>query len=329
MSFPVVLLPTAAPFAAVCRTLVLLMLFSAGMQQSCVVASAGESRPSIQATTEVDWKQPVVQVGKAIKTLSDLHALAAVEGIPLSAIETRFEELQALLTERTLVRQFLETQKLATPQGSIDRFLGVMKQRTDSQEQWQELLGELGTTQEQLVDQYTTKILWLRYIEKRTDDQELIERFQANQPHFDGTKVTARQIYLPQTLGEPEATAQLQQIRSQVLAGEFTFEQAAQQFSKSPSAAQGGLLGTFPYNGRMPLELTSICFGLKADEISSPVKTSFGYHLMKVDAILPGPFSFEDVRRNVLADLAETRWQQMVTKLRRQTKVVTFGQSGN
>lgn len=59
-----------------------------------------------------------------------------------------------------------------------------------------------------------------------------------------------------------------------------SFEELAQRFSKCPSAAQGGDLGLFG-RGRMVEAFEDAAFTLKVDEISSPVRTRFGYHLIK------------------------------------------------
>ena len=59
----------------------------------------------------------------------------------------------------------------------------------------------------------------------------------------------------------------------------MSFEEAAQKYSKCPSAAQGGSLGSFT-RGRMVPEFEEAAFQLKVGEISEPVKTQFGYHLI-------------------------------------------------
>lgn len=59
-----------------------------------------------------------------------------------------------------------------------------------------------------------------------------------------------------------------------------TFEDLAAKFSKCPSGQQGGDLGEFG-RGRMVPEFEEAAFGLEVEQVSSPVKTQFGYHLIK------------------------------------------------
>ena len=58
------------------------------------------------------------------------------------------------------------------------------------------------------------------------------------------------------------------------------FEDLAQKFSKCPSGRQGGDLGEFG-RGRMVPSFEEAAFGLEVDQVSGPVQTQFGYHLIK------------------------------------------------
>lgn len=59
-----------------------------------------------------------------------------------------------------------------------------------------------------------------------------------------------------------------------------SFEELAKDFSKCPSGQSGGDLGEFG-KGQMVAPFEEACFGLEVNEISKPVKTQFGYHLIK------------------------------------------------
>jgi peptidyl-prolyl cis-trans isomerase C len=59
-----------------------------------------------------------------------------------------------------------------------------------------------------------------------------------------------------------------------------SFSEMAQKFSKCPSGKTGGDLGEFS-KGRMVPSFEEAAFSLDVDQVSGPVQTQFGYHLIK------------------------------------------------
>lgn len=59
-----------------------------------------------------------------------------------------------------------------------------------------------------------------------------------------------------------------------------TFDELAQKFSLCPSGRRGGDLGEFG-RGRMVAPFEEAAFALEINEVSKPVKTQFGYHLIQ------------------------------------------------
>jgi peptidyl-prolyl cis-trans isomerase C len=62
-------------------------------------------------------------------------------------------------------------------------------------------------------------------------------------------------------------------------AGE-SFESLAQKFSSCPSKARGGDLGKFG-RGKMVPSFEEAAFALEVNQVSAPVRTQFGYHLIQ------------------------------------------------
>lgn len=76
------------------------------------------------------------------------------------------------------------------------------------------------------------------------------------------------------------------EVRQKVLAGAVTFEQAAEIYSDDPRAKEGGPLGRFE-KGELDPDLEGPAFALGAGEVSQPVRTRFGFHLLKAVATDP------------------------------------------
>ncbi len=69
-------------------------------------------------------------------------------------------------------------------------------------------------------------------------------------------------------------------LREEILAGK-PFEDAAAEVSLCPSGANGGDLGYFG-KGQMVKEFEDAAFSMEIGEISNPIKTQFGWHLIKL-----------------------------------------------
>jgi peptidyl-prolyl cis-trans isomerase C len=105
-------------------------------------------------------------------------------------------------------------------------------------------------------------------------EEEMKDFYEQNQDRFEkGEEVTASHI-LVKTEDEAKAA------RERVVGGE-AFGDVAQDVSTCPSKERGGDLGAFS-KGRMVPEFEQVAFDMEVDEISEPVKTQFGYHIIKV-----------------------------------------------
>ena len=70
------------------------------------------------------------------------------------------------------------------------------------------------------------------------------------------------------------------ELKKRIDSGE-SFEKLAAEYSKCPSAKRGGALGTFG-RGQMVKPFENAAFNLDVGQVSDPVKTNFGWHLIKV-----------------------------------------------
>ncbi len=78
-----------------------------------------------------------------------------------------------------------------------------------------------------------------------------------------------------------ETDSQASEILQDIKEGKITFEDAAKRSSKCPSGVRGGDLGYFG-RGAMVKEFEDVAFSTAKGEISFPMKTQFGWHLIKI-----------------------------------------------
>lgn len=106
-----------------------------------------------------------------------------------------------------------------------------------------------------------------------------------------GEKIYPRHILikLEATPDDEKATVEkLKKIREKILSGEITFEEAAKKYSQDKTTAdKGGDLGWFQVDQFQVEEFKNTIKHLKVGEISQPVKTKFGYHLIRLDEHQP------------------------------------------
>lgn len=107
---------------------------------------------------------------------------------------------------------------------------------------------------------------------------------------------------------------------AKIKAGEITFEDAAKQFSTCPSGKEGGLLGDFG-RGQMVPEFDEACFSMEPGELRGPVRTQFGYHIIRLNSKgAPKPMNLseirEQLREKLLADKQKAAYQSKINQLK-------------
>lgn len=130
-------------------------------------------------------------------------------------------------------------------------------------------------------------------------DEEVLKYYNENQEAFkEPANVTAKHILI-----DSEELAK--EIKEKIALNELTFEEAAAKYSSCPSKEQGGNLGSFS-KGMMVPEFEEVAFVLPIGEVSEPVKTQFGYHLIKVDTKNEAKAaSFDEVKNKIVQQLIQ------------------------
>ncbi len=183
---------------------------------------------------------------------------------------------------------------------------------------FEEMLRKQNTTEEFLRKRIADQLL----IEKITEtlfgtetmvsDEELQAYFKQHSDEFiRPVRVHAYQIVVPT---QEEAS----KIRQEIVAGQITFESAARKYSLSPDAAKGGDLGFFSKDEK--ISAFNKAFALSVGEVSSPIQSQYGVHLLKVIEKQPSKkLAFAEAKDDIVRALKKVKevsiYKEWVTKL--------------
>lgn len=186
-------------------------------------------------------------------------------------------------------------------QGGEQAFLGEMinqkmiylEAKENKLEESDEFKRQFETVKENLLTQIAIKKI-IDSVE--VSEEEMKTFFEENQQYFvEGEKIEASHILVDSEEKADEIYEQLQSGKE--------FSELAGQYSSCPSKTSGGSLGQFG-RGQMVAEFEAAAFSLEEGEISKPVKTQFGYHLIKTTKKYPQvPLSFESVKQDIHSNI--------------------------
>ena len=137
----------------------------------------------------------------------------------------------------------------------------------------------------------------------------------------DEKEVHARHILLASEQDAKDAKKKLDAGKS--------FEDVAKDYSKDGGTAKnGGDLGWFTEDKMVP-EFSKAAFSMKKGEISGPVKSSFGWHIIQVEDIRKvQPPAFADVKDQIKAKLQEKKLNDYIASLVKTADVKVFDNKG-
>jgi peptidyl-prolyl cis-trans isomerase C len=262
------------------------------------------------------------------------------------------------LVDQVLLDQCMLQQKIAVDPKEIDKAIDEMKAELKKEnKEFVKVLEEYKLTEVELREHIGADIRWGKFTEERANDKALKELFDSQKYLYDGTMVRARHILVTVSAGDAkgadQAAAQLQAIKQEIAKEvadglaklppttdnlerekkrqsllEDAFSAHAKTKSACPSKAQGGDVGMFaafdPFGHMTMAEpFSRAAFTLKPFEVSEPVKTMFGYHLILVTERKPGrDVKFEDVKEMVKDHYCTSLHESIVGQARQNANIV-------
>lgn len=235
----------------------------------------------------------VAKVNDEVITKDDLYEILVAN----SGAQT----LESLISE-TVIKQEAKKEGIEVSDEEIKADLDIMIDSYGGEDSFNEALAYYGYKRDDIVKNITINMLVKKLMEPGIDitDEDIKAYFEENKDSL-GTEeeVSAKHILVEEKDLADEIYEKLQK-------GE-DFEELAKEYSIDGSASSGGDLGFFG-RGKMVSEFEEAAFNLAVGEISKPVESEFGFHIiMLVDRVEGTEAKLEELSeeiREILLDEA-------------------------
>ncbi len=217
----------------------------------------------------------------------------------VSVAKLRKDVLRQLIDEQVILaeaqRQAITISK-ADLDAAVKQAIDNVRTRLGSDQNFQRALQEEHTTEDQLRRKYEPdvrkQLLVMRLVGKEVQNRTTVTDAEVKSyfaSHRDSLSKKAEQLKLsaivigfePDSIQVKRLRARADSLRAVIVVRKLPFEDVAKKFSDDPSGQRGGDLGTFP-RGEMVGEFEDVAFGLKTNEVSQPVRSRYGWHLIQV-----------------------------------------------
>jgi peptidyl-prolyl cis-trans isomerase SurA len=268
--------------------------------------------------------------------------VATIDGEPVTAFELhRYAEergaekvqertlLDALITDKLLEKE-IATLGIAARDEEVGRYIDEIKARNGmDDERFRQALATQGLTMATYRARVKAEIeksqLVNREIRQRVNvsPQEIERYYQTHLPDYaTSARVRVRDIFFSVAADADEAEvahirAKADEVRQLARDGR-DFGALARQFSEGPGADKGGDLGSFE-RGQLDAALEDTAFRLKPGEVSEPIRTATGFHLLRAEGdVAAGHKPLDEVKDSIREALyneaLESRFQQWLSR---------------
>ncbi len=309
-----------------------------GQEQAAQKAAAGQgaTTPGARAATVPGANDVLAtvtshnQTGKI--TRGDVVGLLnRFNAVPVDEREIAYDRAIEYLVNLHLLNQYLASQRVEVPAARIDQEIDRVKEqiKRENQPDLPTLLDQSGSSMEELRKGIADKLRWSEFAKTKAQDATLRKFLNENRDRFSGTRVRASHILLnvkPNANKEEkdQVRQKLEAIRKEILAGTMSFAAAANKYSDDPAntGGAGGDLDYFTLDSGFVEEFAEAAFKLKKGEVSEPVETPFGIHLIQITDRQEGRLPDFEKSKPYIAQAYDMQLQkQIVTAERKSAKI--------
>jgi peptidyl-prolyl cis-trans isomerase C len=314
-------------------------------------STPAEATPAATATpsgaggsASLDLKDPVAtvdgdqiskaQLNEAFDKAVQATGVKASDLTPEQKVEGYRQILDDLITEKLVNKA---AAGITVPQSDVDAQIARLKAQFPSEEDFSKQLEQVGQTPEQFSETVRKMLQQQRWLESQLtgkadiSDEEAKKFYEENKSEFEQPETVKASHILFRVNKEDSEEVVNQKLKAAQSAearakkGE-DFTALAKELSEEPGAKEsGGDLGFFPKDRMVP-EFAEVAFSEKVGDISDPVRTQFGWHVIKVTEKKPaGTLPYEEVKAQLISYLKakkqEEAAQEVLKSLRDSAKI--------
>ena len=225
------------------------------------------------------------------------------------------------LIDETLLMQEVEKRGLEASSEEVQKEIKKIKDNFETEGEYKKFLAANGVNEPQLSD-YVEKQLAVQKLvddvtaDVKVTDEEVKQYYQENKENFTQPEernvrhilITSEGSGMGSERSQMDAKIEAERLLQKIEQG-TDFSQLAKEYSEDPGTKDNGGLLTITRGGGFVQEFEDAAFNLVEGEVSpSPVKTQYGYHIIKVEEIIPSEVqSLETVKDQIKTSLEDTR----------------------
>jgi len=252
---------------------------------------------------------------------SHVAALLEAEQTPAmvdaESVEMREVVLRRLIEQRLMLQEAKRAGVAIRSEEILER-LDELRGRFASEEEFRGSLAQASLSEEQLKEKTREQLLVQRLIDQQvrskiTVSPQEVARELATHPELSrpGDRVRASHLLIRVNASRSEdaARALITQIHERLRAGE-EFAALAKRYSEDPHRDEGGAMGWIGQGELLP-ELDAVLFRLSVGEISLPIQTRLGFHILRLDERRDASsLSLTEANRSISQQLYQAKFQE-------------------
>lgn len=201
--------------------------------------------------------------------------------------EARQEFLNKVLEDKLVLSQAKRMEVIVKDE-EVDEMMTEVRNKFPTREVFLRAIEEQGLTEKKLWNRFRDQLMTQKLVAYEVKSKvsvspgEINEYYKAHPDQFEqGDRVNLQHILIRlASRSEEDAKAFAESLYAQLKEGQ-PFEELAKKYSEAAEAKEGGMMGWME-KGQLMGDIDAKVFALQAGEVTSPIRSSLGYHLFKV-----------------------------------------------